>query len=840
MGTVGPARVTSGMSSTLSLIFNALSPRKGCGEVRGNAFRPRNGCKEVRGDALRPRHGSKVVRGTLADKEPPDIELGQSPPPSLPRSTQERAFTRLPQLFSLLLPLLTSLFFGVKAALSQAANPHSRRSRVGSDGLALRHIGDHSLTGTAIAPLANKLVDLHVEQNVVRYLENHLTDDEAIVEFTNQGRTTSISSTLTVPDPLGCARAAVISGTFKKWCPPNEPRMRITARYAIPEDKMDLANLQALLVDAKTLNTRSVAGAITAELRIPHSLAQDIASFATVSLERADNSAMYAKAWALAEMRQSISRWLVEHPDFVAGWNPVGADDFFTRSWADENVGDLLNSDILERRIVVLASDFSAVQRNCLRHIARGGIALSANGQITPRSNRIDWFNIPIAIYYSTPPGNIPLADFTPDDMRSTLLQLARTRGEEAHAVRGYTKAAVVVNQIRKVIAGAPVYYLPTVEKAVELHWAGPRDSNPIWRWIGKAPPQAATPYLSKELLPMETQTMEFHDKAMSALAALVSTATGLALHTNNLGGDELNWAAGQEHGPGAGLITFTRDLFQSARATEHVPLIFRIAVSELAQVSEIIISPTCFRQDGWCANFSALARPTAETDWAAAWEHRIPYPLPPLCTAWALKLWPATWGFAQADIHINLQHDVIPSAEGGWYADLGDSKYLSISQGKNPHPWIFIPYGALVLNALAQFWRAGRALPLNYRIWPRTKSPIPVPNGTLEVPLLAGDYNTTLNIYSPGVVRTYSWSRDVVLAPYLLAAALGPPRWGELRLGFDRHLDNAGLILPTVTGVIGAPVAPYTPFSFYGETPAASENSEGPQPVASGSGHAE
>jgi hypothetical protein len=193
-------------------------------------------------------------------------------------------------------------------------------------------------------------------------------------------------------------------------------------------------------------------------------------------------------------MRHAIERRAATDNPYVPVWNPSGV-EYQARNWLDaNNIGTAFEEDVTNRVFVLLQRDFAPAQINCLRHLSRGGQAMEdQRPDFNPQLNRIRWFPIRISVYYPGPVVDVTPRDFTSNEMRATLLQLATTRSELQYLAAGFTKALSLfaVKDCNHGITHST--FTCTLEIFDTFHWPHPADSNPIWRWLSNEPPLPIT-----------------------------------------------------------------------------------------------------------------------------------------------------------------------------------------------------------------------------------------------------------------------------------------------------------------------------------------------------------
>nr|UNI73811.1 MAG: capsid protein [brine shrimp toti-like virus 1] len=672
--------------------------------------------------------------------------------------------------------------------------------------------GDNSIAGEGSAKPLRACLGAGVRSNVITWMHTHLKQQPQFIAINAAVTQWEFNCPLVCNDAWGARREENVQDQLPLFAPNGDPNIPVTSAYSRTTGVLKMELINDFMKDMTNVDTRAVASSLTSKLQQPQSTCLGIAAHLLVNREISDTTALYTKGWCLVFLRAIIARRLGVNAAYPVVWNAVDA-NYNERDWSNINVGGALAEDISERRLVCLSRDFSPEQIACLRHLARAGQPMPPDQvEERPRINQVDWPGIPIAVYYPAAPGAAVIADFVADEMRSTLVQLAVTRGEHRPLIKGYTKASTWLLQRRVAQGVAPIairYFTSTLERACTTAMHAPRDFNPLWRWLGVAAPaesQSSEPVrLSRDFEVLSSQSVSELLMVGAGVAQATSLGVSLSLHTNNLGGREINIAAGMVAAQGGTVKSYCQQLFQK-RGEQKTLNLYRLAAAELANVSDIVIDPEALDQDYWCNNFDGIGPRAAGTQWQGVWEHRVPYLITPFAFSWMLRLWPDQWALFEHGVTLNVMGDTIKDGpQAGWYADMGDGSYRKISGPgcENESPYLFTSYGARVLNALSQHYERVAGYGITYRPWGRSHSTMITPNALLAGPALGvADYNVNLNLYVPGFIKSYNWLADNTLAPALVVAAFGAGEWSPVRKDMIKNTDNIGLLLPEVTAI--------------------------------------
>lgn len=686
---------------------------------------------------------------------------------------------------------------------------------------AYTHYGDHSIEGEGAAGMNVKMSAADVGQNYLNWMSARMGYDRSVLVEDLGAGTMGVTSHVQVNDQVMMDRSADYTDSFNLWCDNTVPAVTVSSRYGINVDTIPKLGMTSFMLDAHNFSTRHVAGAINGATSIPFNTAQSLAAYVDLSQRRDNNISLYAKGWVLALMRAVIERRADQDNAYVPVWNAAGA-EFTMRNWGDvNNIVAHFEADVTNNVFVLLARDFSNAQLNCLRHLSRGGAAMADQANVeSPALNRIQWFSIPMAVYSAGALPPPPIADFTSDMMRATLIQLATTRGEVKYLVEGFTKALTLLGVKMTGPAASPFWITCTAEAYITFHWPHPSDFNPIWRWLQAVPALNEAATLGSEASILKQGTMSQLLDYGIGTCSLLALGFGLAFNTHNINGRFLNIAANQNLLPAAQIDSVAKSLFQKDAAVA-VPPIFRIVCAEIMNVTQIAINAECFAQDAWCAAFTALQNVTLNSHWAGTWAFRIPYVLHPMCTSWALAEWPAVFGIYSGNVQVDLKADVILNGNfAGWYSKRGCGKYSALSAAGGPkvRPQLYIHYGLYVLNALHQTQRRNGPTAIQAQRWGRGWSGADVSAGIVAWDAIGpNDFLDEISTFKPGSIRSYDWETDEIMAPVVPRNAWTLAAWGRLRENGYSKLEAVGLIAEHMNAVVGNALGDFNILDLYG-----------------------
>ncbi|UUV42270.1 MAG: putative capsid protein [Hattula totivirus 3] len=712
---------------------------------------------------------------------------------------------------------------------SSSSGGRSKRARKRRQGAMTRdslypslraHFGDHSIIGNGAAVLNRKMAAGAAQQNILSWMRNRVAYDTSVIFETPDHMQLGVQSNILANAPYGPPRTHLASGGFDLWNAAVGSDVSVSVIGGNSVGHLDATLLAGFLKDINNYDTRGLASALTAVIGVDNNTCMTLAQQVGLSRSIMDNTSLYAKGWTLMHLRQVIIRArgeLLNPP-----WLEPGA-DYVARSFVDAGIGALFESDVRNRRFIILASDFSAEQLNCIKHLARSGRACNnLEINVHPTLNRILWFGVPISVYYR---GEVPPAaniqNFDPEQMRATLLQLAGTRGEEQQMALGFMKSVPLLcaKQIPN-SARTHSWYMCTLEPYTRIRWPMPSDSNPIWRWVKAMTPTTESYVPADEILALQQGSSSSLLETAICSGALLSLGVSLAFNAQNINGIFLNSAANPVLATAGQIKAFASRLFRSDPTT-GVPAIISIACAEIMHVTSIAIQPQSFKQDGWGCNLTQMPAVTDANWWRGGWGFRVPYLLDAYCCSWALETWPYAFGVFQSHVTLDIKADCIVNGNvAGWYASRGCATYKAITvSGRGSSPWCYENYGLAVLNALCQELQRNAPPVIQFQRWSRgfDAATVGPQVGQADGYNWPVDFIPALHTIRPGVIRNYDWMEDHALSPLTPRMSWFAPEWAVIRLNSFSTLTSVGLLSDKIDSVMGDALGEFDALGLYG-----------------------
>lgn len=165
------------------------------------------------------------------------------------------------------------------------------------------------------------------------------------------------------------------------------------------------------------------------------------------------------------------------------------------------------------------------------------------------------------------------------------------------------------------------------------------------------------------------------------------------------------------------------------------------------------------------------------------------------------INVYPLEWGISAPGITLDISKDIRlrgAQAVRGWYAHRGDKRYLDTSRGETP--FMMVPYGPLVINALTQHLRIAAANVPQLSHVSRAWSNYP-DDGENDWDAPAADaagmhpYIAAIFTFEPCTVMSFSYDDETVRAPCIVNDAIDDDEWEGLTYLKDRELRNAGVV---------------------------------------------
>lgn len=188
-----------------------------------------------------------------------------------------------------------------------------------------------------------------------------------------------------------------------------------------------------------------------------------------------------------------------------------------------------------------------------------------------------------------------------------------------------------------------------------------------------------------------------------------------------------------------------------------------RLALSACREFSDFLFSPKAFFQQSWCNSGHNVRAFDDRTAWAGL-HPRVPHHGCPLAFGWLIRRMPSAWGLTIAPTTWNLTADLVNfGPDLGIHTDKGDKSYAErASSGKL---YIYVAYGAIVLNAIRQFLHSDQIDP-QFQRFDRGLEGTAVARHIVPDPLGA-QYELIANtvLLNVGQIITFDWANLTFLS---------------------------------------------------------------------------
>nr|QUS52825.1 hypothetical protein [Mute swan feces associated toti-like virus 3] len=651
-------------------------------------------------------------------------------------------------------------------------------------------------------------------QNIISQMSNmHRTNNSHIfISPAAQGAHANWQSQLHINTPDQNLRQAQVAGQFTRTVAALPPaNLEVTTPRSFPVDEMSTACATTYLVAPGVVNTNVTAAALPSVISISHDVSKAVAAQLLMNRERVDNSTLYGAGILLMfDLQTKLAMGQVAA--LAPGVMPLPVVDTTAAGAAALPVITAMTQHIADGTFVFFAKDLTAADLSVLAIIAHGlpAMANPAAGLPISVGQAISTPGIGMVIYSpggaALPPLQVPL----PSQVLTCLNKVAAMRGESSHFARGFVRASTLYNLVEsQYVAPGPAaaqadIFKTSIGEIGRSVWPRPRDSNWLWRALKIAPVPEEAEVFEGEATELASNTPAVLNRVGIAIAALMATAIGSVWHYFNITGACLTlWATGAGMA-GTAVVTLLNQL-NTTPEYGMVPLVMGLTCGIVSQLCGSSVNMTCYSGPSWSGGGTGLpqAAVVGPNFWAADAPHSVDYIANPLAAAWLYDIWLDIWGIGDGPVTYCLDDELKTNSpmanQNGWWSTLGDKRYTTASKTDPPH--VYRPYGALLLNALAQGWNLAAMVVVNFLqvaiVNDRYDQSIP---GVWHPP----QYHAALCLIVPGTLLTYEWSTGYIMAPIVTQGAFGAVNWGYATVKGTKVLTNAGIPLPFQAPVAG------------------------------------
>nr|QUS52821.1 hypothetical protein [Mute swan feces associated toti-like virus 3] len=651
-------------------------------------------------------------------------------------------------------------------------------------------------------------------QNIISQMSDmHRTNNSHItIAPAAQGAHANWQSQLHINTPDQNLRQAQVEGQFTRTIAAVPPaNLEVTTPRSVLVDEMSTACATTYMVAPGVVNTNVTAAALPSVISISHDVSKAVAAQLLMNRERVDNSTLYGAGILLMfDLQTKLA--MAQVAALAPAVMPLPVIDTTAAGAAALPVIEAMTQHIANGTFVFFAKDLTAADLSVLAIIAHGLPALvnPPAGQPIPIGQAISTPGIGMVVYspggQALPPLQVP----TPSQVLTCLNKVAAMRGESSHFARGFVRASTLYNLVESHYvapgpAGAQATILKTsIGEIGRSVWPRPRDSNWLWRALKIAPVPEEAEVFEGEAAQLASNTPAVLSRVGIAIAALMATAIGSVWHYFNITGSCLTlWATGAGMA-GTAVVTLLNQLNVTPEYG-IVPLVMGLTCGIVSQLCGSSVNMTCYSGPSWSGGGAGLPQAAAvgPNFWAADALNCVDYIANPLAAAWLYDTWLDIWGIGDGPVTYCLDDELKTNSplanQNGWWSTLGDKRYTAASKTDPPH--VYRPYGALLLNALAQGWNLAGMFVVNFLqiaiVNDRYDHGVP---GVWHPP----QYHAALCMIVPGTLLTYEWSTGYIMAPVVTQGAFGAVNWGYAVVKGTKTLTNAGIPLPFQAPVAG------------------------------------
>lgn len=557
---------------------------------------------------------------------------------------------------------------------------------------------------------------------------------------------------------------------------------------------------------ANAVNIRTVAVALRRKANFSRIVSEMVAASLSDCIETYDNTALFLDI-ALIEETLRMIETLGNHAH--RGNAPAGGLVYLNAAQdgnAGALVGTIFQEVVNERRFCFRFRDLKDADISLIDALTTGCQSIQpAQGDLVPISSIYRSEGSIFCIWddmdRAAPAGGY--AALHAGGVRESGIRIANMLGERDAYVKGYTRAASLINGcLSNEVVNRVEYqrFFTAGFETLEISLPAARGTNFLWHLLG-----------IKSSAPVESRFMDewsvlsnlnVAEVAMigTAVGALFSLGISAVFHVYNITGREINqWAGagGMNHNASA-YVTST--LFTSER--EGVPItLFRQGCAAIPQFSAVSLSADCFPGTTFCNGLRGWNQCPETILWLGHFHRRIPYLIQPYTFQWVLEKWLSLWAITSPGVAFDFSHDL--HKKGGAARECidfssGESRYKDVAACR--HPFIWVPYGQLALNVIQAHFRSVEHHQIVWRmIYTNTAH---VSAELLVDADIQPNYVDNLFTTEVGSVITYDWEARAVLAPVLMRNHTPVNIWQSLQDMGSKNSQFAGIPLRTDLGV--------------------------------------
>lgn len=353
-------------------------------------------------------------------------------------------------------------------------------------------------------------------------------------------------------------------------------------------------------------------------------------------------------------------------------------------------------------------------------------------------------------------------------DMLGFIIKMAETMGRKHDMVRGFIRASVMahVSTIRtEIVPGDVQFFL--INSAHEIMGTSmPRPIGDNWMWRlahWHLPIPDTIVYVAEARALSNVRLEEFRPLATTA-ACLISLGYSNVWHTFNITGTVIAHTYRPDQAANAAMVMMQQ--LTKSSTEQPIPAVSLMACNWVASVSPCSFTADCLQSENWSHAALTLAVEDPIHTWRHIWAESIPYLLHPQSIFFTCIEWDVKWGLSAPGIEGNFYDETQVEVQGRtsrWSAWYGEPDYQA--KATSHHPYIYVPYGALAINAIQQEARAAMRI-VRYHTALRTDGGFAPLNQPVDYPLMNLAVEQHLWNIRVGSLVTYDWRTTRVIAP--------------------------------------------------------------------------
>nr|WED30099.1 proline-alanine-rich protein [Rose latent virus] len=563
-------------------------------------------------------------------------------------------------------------------------------------------------------------------------------------------------------------------------------------------------------------NSRTVTSAITPELRPANrNLLPESAGFLDGNLSYFDNSLIYAKlVWhaLMLDVYQTLGINALANP-FPA--NPHGL-NWVNLSDANLSVSAFTTPFTNNSICLLEGRDFSSGDYQVLQWLAYEGRRLHNDAAATtPNCCYVNWPKVRLCLLgHGARPANLPdCALLTSAEIFAFTFRLAESRGEWDDCLRGSYLAFDLMG-VRYGTVEGHTYPTNTFMGLANLTAPAPADYNLFCRLLKLGPQTSDDARVEMAALMAHSPNHRAHAIALYVAAMRTFSTTvlhSLSIQTQNL----VDWCNGTAPATGVNMVLLS-GMVHPVRALGPESIMFSLPKVAFEHFLGYRIVKNLYPGQKWLPHSGALTVAQHHYAHLVSDINEPPRAFSALVIDDFILTRPQEWCVLGSETQIDFFSDLVAATtpgNRGVFSDRGDATYNQRLNSANPY--LFVPYGVQLLNAICQHFELGSAAP-HYRGAVYNGAGGAMFNST-PATYATHKYIASLFIYEPCSIMTFDWSDSTVRAPCFYGTTrLTQSLIRGLKMWRGANIPEVGFILSKAGNIGLSSLAP-PPFANFG-----------------------